>query len=487
MDFPARFLQDPRPPGRAGADKLTPLLCLAMLLALLLALVLSELRQLRQAVGHDIILLRRDVHHLLDRPNLLDADHFDALEALGQDAAALSQRLLAPGSSVSTALQRQQIEAVAQALTVLAHQGQAITDLAQLTGRLAVESGEAGEGAEALRSLSGMGGGDASSANLARLRSFIDKRLARARASDAAGVPVSAAGVVRPPAAANVASDTTVKLQKALLLVDLIRTRRTEALSSLDAAPSPLWLSALLVWGLAGLAGLLALTAGLRWNRSRIALRNAAAPAATLRSSWADRTDLPVLTVQPGVAPAPPALRSGAVPAPPPPPVLGGVLLDDGQWRDLRQAVGSAFAASCAVSELALKLLDAAQASPRQARDDLLLDLAGLADQLRAAREGAVNLALSLLAESADDRRVAALERLDEQLMAILGALSGWQAQQRQAADSALPSTLVVRTDLVQLQSELQHLSDQLGALRDEVDAEPEGPGQSAPTLAAWA
>ena len=479
MDFTAHFLQDSRSPGRAGADKLTPVLCLAMLLALLLALALSELRQVRQAVGHDIVLLRRDVHHLLDRPNLLDADHFDALEALGQDAAGLSQRLQASWAGGSSALQGEQTEAVAQALTVLAHQRQAIADLAQLAGRLAVESGEAGEGAEALRSLSGMGGGDAKEASLARMRSFIDKRLTRARAADAVSLP------------ANKGSDTTLKLQKALLLVDLIRTRRTEALSSLEAAPLPLWQSAVLVWALAGLAGSLALTAGLRWNSRRTAPRHGGAPAA-----WAGRTDLPVLTAQAMVAqamvaPAPPGPLRDAIEAEPAalaaPLAVGGVLLDDGQWRELRQAVGSAFAASCAVAELAHSLLDAAQASPQQARDDLLVDLAGLADQLHQAREGSVNLALSLLAERADDRRAVPLERLDEQLMAILAALAGWQAQQRQSTDVVLPSALVVRTDLVLLQSELQHLSDQLRVLRDEVDAEPDGPTQAAPALAAWA
>ena len=157
----------------------------------------------------------------------------------------------------------------------------------------------------------------------------------------------------------------------------------------------------------------------------------------------------------------------------------------DEQWQDLRRAVLAAFDTSCLLERYASNLSDATQESDDPTQDEVLLHLGPLADRLLTARESALNLGLSLMPDSAaQPSPVAAMERLDQQLVAILDALSRLEQLRSIDASRAASTADVPRHALVHLQSELQHLSRQLATLHDDV-VDGGGAGAALPALAA--
>ena len=458
-----------RPAG--ATDRLLATLCLLCVATLLLALALGDMHRRRQQSLQEMQLLHRDLQHLLERPRLLDADSFDQLEALSQETRRVLgevDRLSMRGGDASAG---QAAEAAIAALGRIVAQRQAFADLGQLNDRLA------GEG----RPVPGLCPEDASVSNMPRLRSIVDSRLAREPGGAALQVP---------------GADSAPQLQRAVQLVESFRTARGDALAAMAAlarlpASQP---SVGLVRGLGGLGTLLAALAAARWLLHRPtpspAPQMALPPAmpAPLPAPEADWTPPPATPATPPVPPpatppatppdalsaAPPAAPSQPVPATPLPPAPAAppAAVDTGpQWLDLLHTLTSAQAAGRSLARAAVDLLDAPQEPDGQNADDWLHALSGLADHLLSAREGAINQALAALADGADPGRQAALERLDQHLVAILDGLARLQALRSAERVGMTDATSVPRADLVRLSSELGHLNDQLGVIGRDVAA----------------
>ena len=444
----------------AATDRLLAALCLLCIATLLLALVLGDVHRRRQQSLQEMQLLHRDLHHLLDRPRLLDADGFDQLEALGQDTRRVLGDVDRLSMSGMDARAGQAAEAAVAALGRIVAQRQAFADLAQLNDRLG------GEG----RPVPGLCAEDASASNMPRLRSIIDSRLARD--ADATGAALQVPG-----------ADSAPQLRRAVQLVESFRTSRGDALAAMAVlarlpVPQP---SAGLVRGLGGLGTLLGLLAAARWLLRRPApaaapqARHGALPPAMpapLPQAQADWTLPPAPPAQP------PATDSQAAPDTPPPAAAAPIgtaiapTVDTGpQWLDLVHTLTSAQAASRSLVRAAADLLDAPQEPDGQNADDWLHALSGLADHLLSAREGAVNQALAALADGADPGRQAALERLDLHLVAILDGLAQLQDLRSVERVATADATTVPRAALVRLSSELGHLDDQLGVIGRDVTA----------------
>jgi hypothetical protein len=450
----------------AATDRLLAALCLLCIATLLLALVLGDVHRRRQQSLQEMQLLHRDLHHLLDRPRLLDADGFDQLEALGQDTRRVLGDVDRLSMSGMDARAGQAAEAAVAALGRIVAQRQAFADLAQLNDRLG------GEG----RPVPGLCAEDASASNMPRLRSIIDSRLARD--ADATGAALEVPG-----------ADSAPQLRRAVQLVESFRTSRGDALAAMAVlarlpVPQP---SAGLVRGLGGLGALLAVLATARWLLRRPALpaapqacHGALPPAmpAPLPEAEADWT-LPPAPLAPLAPPAqPPATDSQTAPDTPPPAAAAPIgtaiapTVDTGpQWLDLVHTLTSAQAASRSLVLAAADLLDAPQEPDGQNADDWLHALSGLADHLLSAREGAINQALAALADGADPGRQAALERLDLHLVAILDGLAQLQDLRSAERAATADATTVPRAALVRLSSELGHLDDQLGVIGRDVAA----------------
>ncbi|MDH4392132.1 MAG: hypothetical protein QE285_12020 [Aquabacterium sp.] len=443
----------PRPAG--ASDRLLATLCLLCIATLMVALALGDLHRRRQQSLQELQLLQRDLYHLLDRPRLLDADGFDQLEALSQE----TRRVLGDVDRLSMAGQDARAslaaEAVINALGRIVSQRQAFTDLAQLNDRLAGED----------RPVPGLCAEDASVSNMPRLRSIIERRLARDPEAGGAALDVPGA-------------DSAPQLQRAVQLVESFRTSRGDALAGMSSlARLPVQPpSAALVQGLGGLGALLAVLAAARWllRRKPALVPMPVAAAAALPEPDAAWT-LPPPAPAPlplDLVPAAPALPEPVPAAPPllPAPVSSAV--DTGpQWLDLVHTVTSAQAAGRSLVRAAVDLLDAPQESLGQNADDWLHALSGLADHLLSAREGAVNQALAALADAADPGRQAALERLDQHLVAILDGLAKLKELRSTERAGTTDATTVPRAALVRLSSELGHLNDQLGVIGLDVAA----------------
>jgi hypothetical protein len=161
-------------------------------------------------------------------------------------------------------------------------------------------------------------------------------------------------------------------------------------------------------------------------------------------------------------------------------------LQQDEQWQDLRRAVIAAFDSSCLLERYANNLVDSAQDGDDQVNDEVLRHLGPLADSLLTAREGALNLGLSLLPEAPGQASpVAAMARLDQQLLAILDDLSRLEQLRSIDALRATHTAQVPRHALVHLQSELQHLSRQLATLHNDVVDGHDADAAALPALAA--
>lgn len=439
----------PRPAG--ATDRLLAALCLVCVVTLLLALVLGDLHRRRQQSLQEMQLLHRDLRQMLDRPRLLDADGFDQLEALTKETRRVLgdlDRLSIIGRDGSAA---EVGEASVAALGRIVAQRQVFADLAQLNDRLT------GEG----RPVPGLCAEDASVSNMPRLRSIIDSRLARDPGAGGAALDVPGA-------------DSAPQLQRAVQLLESFRTSRGDALAAMATlerlpVPQP---SVALVHGLGWLGTLLAALAAARWLLRRPAPAMPPARIAPRPEPEAARTRPPAPAATPVPLPAAQDLPEPAKPLPPPATAPVASVIDTGpQWLDLVHTLTSAQAAGRSLVRAAADLLDAPQEPEGQNADDWLSALAGLADHLLSAREGAVNQALAALAYGADPSRQAALERLDLHLVAILDGLAQLQGLRSAERAAKTDTTTVPRTALVRLSSELGHLNDQLGVIGRDVAA----------------
>ncbi len=437
----------PRPAG--ATDRLLAALCLLCVATLLLALGLGDLHRRQQQSLQEMQLLHRDLHQLVDRPRLLDADGFDQLEALGKETRRVLgdlDRLSLIGRDASAA---EAGEAAVAALGRIVAQRQVFADLAQLNDRLT------GEG----RPVPGLCAEDAGVPNMPRLRSIIDSRLARN--PDAGGPALDVPG-----------ADSAPQLQRAVQLLESFRIFRGDALAAMATlarlpGPQP---SVGLVHGLGWLGTLLAALTAARWLLRRPAPAMTPAKIIPRLEPEAARTPPPAAAATSVPFTAAPDRPEPAKAPPPPATAPVGSAVDTGpQWLDLVHTLTSAQATGRSLVRAAADLLDAPQEPDGQNADDWLRALADLADHLLSAREGTVNQALAALADGADPNRQAALERLDLHLVAILDGLAQLQGLHGAERAAKTDATIVPRTALVRLSSELGHLNDQLGVIGRDV------------------
>lgn len=435
---------------RRQTDVIGPALCLLAWLVLLAALALGELRQGRLQIAHELALLRRDAHHLLDKPSLFEAESFDLMQALSQDAGRLAQRLADSAPILADEAGSKQLAQAAADLSRLAGQRKAFASLGQLTERLAVQSGDPAAGPRALPMLCG---DDPTVTHMPRLRSLIDQRLAQGKAGESGPLVSSSAEAV------------SAQFQQALQVVEQFRGLRRQALAALDQPRVPAPAAALVHTTAAG-GLLLALLAAVRWNQQRLRAARRPLQAAAARPHGVSLTSPPPMLDADLI----PVLSLATAVPEPSAQALAVRRQQDEQWQDLRRSVLAAFDTSCLLERYASNLSDATRESDDPTQDEVLLHLGPLADRLLTARESALNLGLSLLPDTeAQPSPVAAMERLDQQLVAILDVLSRLEQLRSIDASRAANTADVPRHALVHLQSELQHLSRQLAALHDDV------------------
>jgi len=445
---------------RRNIESIVAGLCLLAFAALLLALVLSQARNQRQQLAADFYQINLRAQHLLDRPAPLDTGYGRELGLLGEKSAALG-RDLGGWSLGDVTLQKNNTEEAYRGIQALLAQVKGFERLAKLLQDLDGLDAQPGQLLQGLRS------DDATVSSTKRVRGFLADCLARAVNPR----PYERVQLSMP--------DMVKRLQEAVALLDQFQSRRSQVLSLLSdaeqrAASAALTPDDLPIELLTLLAVLTAVIAA--WRATRL--------------------------VAPEPAPEPlPAPRAGqseldfklsAVPAEPVAEAWQPVALDPAlaeaaaeaaaaaaeKWEDLRLAINEACDASWTLEMRARSLVDDTLDTPHQAQDEVVADLLALSELLQRSREGTVNIALDLLAEGADEDRVEAFEGLDLHLVQSIDALARLETLRRSSGDMAEMTTVVSRRDLVRLQSEVQHLAQQLGMLRNNLDVEASDPGE---------
>lgn len=432
-------------------------LCLLAFAALLLALMLSQARNQRQQIAADFYQINLRAQRLLDRPAPLDAGYAQELGLLGEKSAALGNDL-GGWFLGDVALQKNSTDEAYRAIQALLAQVKGFERLAKLLQDLDGLDSQPGQLLQSLRS------DDVTASSTKRVRGFLADRLARAVNPR----PYERVQLSMP--------DMVKRLQEGVALLDQFQSRRTQVLSLLGDAEQRAASVALTpddqpIRLLTILAVLTAAFAA--WRSFYLVQPNSVVAPAALA-----RVEQDVKPVAVKAEPAPetwqpvepdPALAEAAAEA---------AAAAAEKWEDLRLAINEACDASWTLEMRARSLVDDTLDTPHQAQDEVVADLLALSELLQRSREGTVNIALDLLAEGADEDRVEAFEGLDLHLVQSIDALARLETLRRSSGDMAEMTTVVSRRDLVRLQSEVQHLAQQLGMLRNNLDVEASDPGE---------